>query len=199
MCGTRKTTNVQPTWPTEYTHCLFRWFCANQFFILIWSSNSVCIKELSYPGRKPGRTWATRWIFIHEDWTCELAQTLHSSALQAWFLVLRLLPYIHCINCSRLNQVWSSMSCRRGRRAWPTASTADPLHHHDHPHHQHPHQHHHESHLQCQQSMCLINVKSCILLNKPDKECDAIFSNLSIRALHICLDPTPLSSPGYHP
>ena len=97
--------------------------------------------------------------------------------------VLWLLPCIHCSNCSRLNQVWSLTLCRRGRRAWPTASTADPLHHHH-------HQHHHKSHLQCQQSMCLINVKSCILLNKPDEERDATFSNLSIRTLHICLDPT---------
>ena len=45
-----------------------------------WSkhcNNSVCIKELFYPGRRRGRTWATRWIFLHGEWTCEPAQAKH--------------------------------------------------------------------------------------------------------------------------
>ena len=56
-------------------------------------NHSVCIKELSYPGRKPGRIWATRWIYIHEEWTCELAQAKHSQLCQPDFCIMIVAMY----------------------------------------------------------------------------------------------------------
>ena len=89
--------------PQEQTHTLRQSSTHSNTHFLY--SNSSDHENIYLPGRRPGRTWVTRWLIL----CCEY--TLYWS-----FLTISTLWTSSCINSFRSNLAWSSMLFRRGRR-----------------------------------------------------------------------------------